>query len=43
MSNEDYIRLRFLIKELKENGKLEEAIKLIEKYNITIPNESYYD
>ena len=43
MSNREYIRLRFLIKELKENGKLDEAIKLIKKYNITIPNEAYYD
>ena len=43
MSNREYIRLRFLIKELKENGKLEEAIKLIKKYNITIPSEAYYD
>ena len=43
MINKEYIRLRFLIKELKENGKLEEAIKLIKKYNITIPNEAYYD
>ena len=43
MSNGEYIRIRFLIKELKDNGKLDEAIKLIEKYNITIPNEAYYD
>ena len=43
MINKEYIRLRFLIQELKENGKLDEAIKLIKKYNITIPNEAYYD
>jgi len=43
MSNREYIRLRFLIKDLKDNGKLDEAIKLIKKYNITIPNEAYYD
>jgi len=43
MSNREYIRIRFLIKELKDNGKLDEAIKLIKKYNITIPNEAYYD
>ena len=43
MINKEYIRLRFLIKELKENGKLDEAINLIKKYNITIPNEAYYD
>jgi len=43
MINKEYIKLRFLIKDLKDNGKLDEVIKLIKKYNITIPNEAYYD
>jgi len=43
MNQSKYIRVMFLIKTLRDKGKIETALKLIDKYNITMYSEAYYD
>jgi len=43
MNQDKLIRVLFLIKKCRDNGRIETALKLIDKYNITQVSEEYYD
>jgi hypothetical protein len=43
MDQNKFVRLKFLIQKLREKGKIETILKLIDKYNLTQVSEDYYD
>jgi len=43
LNQDKLIRVLFLIKRCRDKGKIGLALKLIDKYDITLMSEAYYD